>query len=89
MIRLFVRHDVADFSAWKKVYDEFDVERRGMGVTGHAVFQSASDPNDVTVVHDFESMETARAFMESARLQEVMGKAGVSGEPRAWFTKPA
>jgi hypothetical protein len=88
MIRLFVRHDVADFQAWKKVYDEFDSERSGMGVTGHAVFQSESDPNNVTVVHDFESMETARSFLESARLKEIMGQAGVTGEPNAWFTTP-
>ena len=31
------------------LYDDFNDERKGMAVAGHAVFQSASDPNDVTV----------------------------------------
>jgi hypothetical protein len=38
MVRLFVRHPVADYAAWRRVYDDFDEERRGMGVTGHAVY---------------------------------------------------
>ena len=89
MIRLFVRHPVADFAQWKQAYDDFDEERSGMGVTGHAVFQAVDDANDVTLWHDFESMESARAFMESARLKEVMEGAGVAGEPKIWFTRSA
>ena len=46
---MFVRHPVTDFTTWKQAYDDFDDERRGMAVAGHAVFQSASDPNEVTV----------------------------------------
>src|SRR5262245_24038172 len=52
MVRLFIRHDVADYDAWRQVYDEFDSTRRGLGVTGDAVFQSVDNPNDVTVWHD-------------------------------------
>ena len=89
MIRLFVRHSVADFSTWKQAYDDFASERDGMGVTGDGVFQSADNPNDVTVHHDFESIENARAFMESPRLREVMEAAGVAGEPTVWFTTKA
>ena len=89
MIRMFVRHQVADFSKWKKAYDEFDNERKGMGVVGDAVFQSADDPNDVTAWHDFASLQSGRAFAASARLREVMASAGVAGTPTIWFTNPA
>lgn len=89
MIRLFVRHPVSDFAHWKQAYDDFNQERAGMGVMGHAVYQAVDDANDVTVWHDFESMESARAFMGSARLKEVMEKAGVAGEPTVWFTQGA
>jgi hypothetical protein len=68
MVRLFVRHPVADYAAWRQVYDGFDEERQGMGVTGHAVFQSVDDPNDVTVWHDFETREQAESFAASDRL---------------------
>ena len=66
MVRLFVRHPVSDFAHWKKAYDDFDEERLGMGVKAHAVYQAFDDGNDVTVWHDFESMESAQAFMGSA-----------------------
>jgi hypothetical protein len=89
MIRMFVRHPVSDFATWKQAYDDFDAERKGLGVVGDAVFQSAEDPNDVTVWHDFETLQSAQGFVGSERLREVMASAGVAGEPAIWFTNPA
>jgi hypothetical protein len=89
MIRLFVRHSVADFAKWKQTYDDFDAERRAMGVVNQAVFTATDDPNDVTVWHDFETLESARGFADSPRLREVMSGAGVVGQPAIWFTNPA
>ena len=57
MVRLFIRHDVADYGSWREGYDAFDETRRGMGVTGDAVYQAVGNPNDVTVTHDFESAD--------------------------------
>ena len=89
MTRLFVRHDVNEYAAWRRAYDAFDAERQTMGVTGHAVFQAADNPNNITVTHDFGSLDAAQAFASSDRLREVMGEAGVAGEPQIWFTEPA
>jgi hypothetical protein len=89
MVRLFVRHRVADYKAWRKRYDEFDAERKKMGAGGHAVFQAADNPNDVTAWHDFETLEKAKAFAASAHLKEAMGKAGVQGKPEIWFATQA
>ena len=87
MIRMFVRHTVADFGRWRQQYDAFDAERRGLGVVAEAVYPSAEDATDVTVSHDFANLEAARAFVTSKRLQEVMTNAGVVGPPTVWFTK--
>lgn len=89
MVRLFIRHSVADYEAWKRRYDEFDEDRAGMGVLGHRVFRSSDDGNDVTVWHDFESPESANDFITSPRLREAMGEAGVIGTPTTWLTTPA
>lgn len=89
MIRLFVRHPVSDFPRWKEAYDAFDPERSGMGVKAHGVFQTVGNANDVTVWHDFESMDEAQAFLDSDRIKEVMTAAGVAGEPTVWFTEKA
>lgn len=87
MIRMFVRHPVADFATWKKGYDAFDKARRAMGVTGHAVFQTAGEPNDVTAWHDFETLDAAQSFAKSQTLATAMKDAGVVGKPTIWFTK--
>lgn len=86
MVRLFVRINVADYGAWREVYDQFYGERVDMGVMGAAAFQLVDDPNDVTVWHDFETAEVARAFVASDALRKVMQRAGVQGEPQIWFT---
>jgi hypothetical protein len=85
MVRLFVRHNVADYEDWRKVYDEFDATRRPMGVTDDAVFQAIDNPNDVTVWHDFDTAEAATVFASSEELKNAMQHAGVQGEPEIWF----
>ena len=88
-MRMFVRHEVSDYTAWRKGYDAFDATRRKLGVTGQAVYQSADNPNDVTVTHDFKSADRAKAFMSSAELKTAMEKAGVKGTPQIWITTSA
>ena len=86
MATLFVRHRVGDFNAWKQAYDEFDAQRRSMGVTSQGVYQAEGDPTDVTVYHEFNTAQEARAFIESAELRETMQRAGVQGTPDVWLT---
>jgi len=85
MVRLFIRHNVADYQAWRQGYDDFDEQRRSMGVTGDAVYQSIDDPSDVTAWHDFDTAEEAQAFVGSDELKNAMQNAGVQGEPEIWF----
>ena len=89
MIRMFVRHQVHDFSAWKRAYDAFDAERRSLGVRGDAVFRAAGIPNDVTAWHDFDTLEAAQSFAGSARLRQIMQDAGVAGDPQIWYAEQA
>jgi len=89
MARLFVRHRVADYTAWREVYDAFDEERRGLGVTGQAVYQSVDDPNEVTAWHDFPTQAAAEAFASSPELRDAMQHAGVEGAPEVWLTTAA
>jgi quinol monooxygenase YgiN len=86
MIRIFVRHTVNDYNAWRKVYDDFADEQENAGVRSEAVYQSVDNPNDVTVWHDFADIDAARAFVDSAMLREAMTSAGVQGQPQVWFT---
>ena len=85
MATLFVRHKVADYARWRTAYNDFDTERKGMGVTSHGVYQLDGDPNDVTIYHEFTTVDAAKAFAGSPRLKEVMQAAGVQGVPDIWF----
>lgn len=86
---MFVRHQVKDFQAWHTVYQDLPPMQKALGVTAQAVYRSADDPNDVTVTHEFASLEAARAYVGSPELRAAMDRAGVAGPPTIWFANPA
>ena len=85
MVTLFVRHAVGDYDAWRKVYDDYFETRKQAGVTGEAVYRSVDDANEVTLVLDFETIETARAFPENPKLEAAYQQAGSVAPPTLWF----
>jgi hypothetical protein len=86
---LFVRHQAADYTAWRKAYDGFQPKARTLGVKSDAVYRAADNPNDITVIHEFATVEAAQAFAGSAELRAAMHDAGVLGAPTVWFTNRA
>lgn len=87
MVRMFARHQVADYDAWRKGYDTFD--RASLGVRSDAVYRSQNDPNEVTVLHDFDDLAAAESFANSDELKAKMAEAGVVGAPSIWLTTKA
>ena len=85
-VRMYIRHEVANYAVWRKAYNDFDATRRKLGVTGQAVYQSIDNVNDVTVTHDFKTVDKAKAFASSSDLKTTMENAGVKGTPQIWFT---
>jgi len=85
-VRLFVRHQVDDFSVWVKGYDAYSEEQKRAGIFHKAVYQSLDDPNDVTVIHDFHDANKAKDFVSSPKLKDQMTKLGVKGQPEIWIT---
>jgi quinol monooxygenase YgiN len=71
---------VADFDAWRKVYDDFAPIQAEHGVHAHQVLRSTENPNDVIVTHTFDSPEAARAFFAMPELKEAMSQAGVDAD---------
>jgi hypothetical protein len=88
-VRMYIRHEVADYAVWRKAYNAFDATRRKLGVIGQAVYQSVDNANDVTVTHDFKTADKAKAFASSPDLKTTMEKAGVKGTPQIWFATSA
>ena len=79
---LIVRHNVADYAAWRSVYDSVDGLRASHGCTGQSVFQAPGDANDVFATHDFPTVAQAEAFAGDPELKSAMERGGVTSAPR-------
>lgn len=55
-------------------------------MTADGIYQAIGNPTDVTVWHDFDSVETAQSFVADPRLASAMADLGVAGEPQIWIT---
>jgi heme-degrading monooxygenase HmoA len=82
MTHILVQHEVNDFATWKAVFDAALDWRRQQGEVSTRVFQSADNPNDITLFSEWENLEKARAFISSSELKSKMSAAGVKGAPR-------
>ena len=85
MAYVIVRHEVADYDAWKPYFDDDDDRRVEHGQQNYRLFRDSENPNDLTLIAEFESEDGAREFMESEDLPEIMEEAGVQGEPEMRF----
>jgi hypothetical protein len=79
---LAVRHTVADYAAWRPVYDSLEPLRAEYGCTGQRVSRDPSDANDLFITHDFPTVEQAAGFANDPKLKDGMQSAGVTSAPR-------
>jgi len=85
MINVLIHQEVADYTAWKSAFDSHLDWRRKHGERTCRVFRSAGNVNEVTLLFEWENLETARAFIASDELKAKMASAGVKGAPRVDF----
>jgi hypothetical protein len=78
MTTLAARHSVADYDAWKSVFDTHADIRRGHGATGHRVLRNG---NEMLVLVDFPDASSAAAFLADPSLREAQTLGGVQGTP--------
>jgi hypothetical protein len=81
MSTIIIRHRVADFDAWKPVFDEHGAVRREHGLTDTSVLRDEEDANMVTIVMSTDDTARAREFLGSDTLREAMQGAGVVSQP--------
>jgi len=85
MAQFLVHHKVEDFNKWKPYFDQHSDFRAQNGSKGGKVFKSISDPNEVFVLFEWDSVDNAKKFTQSDSLREVMKEAGVLGMPELHF----
>lgn len=80
-----ILHHVEDFDAWREVYDSVAPMQAAGGVISESVHRMAGDPDNVLVIHEFDSVATAQAFFANPDLKAAMLQGGVKDEPRIEF----
>ena len=89
MATMIVKHRVANFESWKKVFDEMGAARSKHGWIGHVVLRDAVDPNLVTIINRVKSLEEAKSYGASPDLRAALQKAGIEGPPEISFAAEA
>lgn len=74
---VLIIHEVADYTAWKKVFDGAAGIRKEAGERTFQVLRYDSDANRIVHFSAWTSHAAARAFFESPRLVEIRKQAGV------------
>ena len=84
---LLLCHKVADFEQWKSAFDAHSLTRQANGSRGGRLFRNPSDPNELVILLEWDVLEAARQYAQSADFHEVMQEAGVVGHPTISFLK--
>jgi quinol monooxygenase YgiN len=77
MSHILIIHEVADYPAWKKVFDAAAGIRKEAGERSYQVLKYQSDPNKIVHFSVWTSHADARAFFESPKLVQIRKDAGV------------
>lgn len=85
MSYILIRHKVADFSAWKKVYDAHLPLRQKAGLKQNQLLRGANGSNEVVILFTTSDVNRAKEFAEAEELRLTMQKAGVIGRPEVSF----
>jgi quinol monooxygenase YgiN len=77
MQHVLIIHEVADYPAWKRVFDAAAGIRKEAGERTYQILKFQDDPNRIVHFSAWTSIEDARRFFESPRLVKIRAEAGV------------
>jgi quinol monooxygenase YgiN len=77
MKHVLIIHEVADYDAWKKVFDGAAGIRKEAGERSYQVLRYEGEPRKIVHFSKWISIAAARAFFESPRLVKIRQDAGV------------
>ncbi len=77
MSHVLIIHEVADYPAWKKVFDGAAGIRSEAGERSYQVLRYETDPDRIVHFSVWTSTADARRFFESPRLVQIRKDAGV------------
>ena len=74
---VLIIHEVEDYTAWKKIFDNATTIRKEAGEISFQVLKYEHMPNKIVHFSNWTSIDDAKRFFESPKLIEIRAKAGV------------
>lgn len=74
---VLIIHEVADYPAWKRIFDGAAGIRKKAGERSYQVLKYQNNPNKIVHFSEWTSIEDARKFFESPKLIKIRAEAGV------------
>jgi len=85
MPHVLIIHEVEDYLAWKKIFDNAAGIRKEAGERSYQVLKYENDPNRIVHFSAWTSLDNARAFFESPQLVQIRQDAGVKAPEFAYL----
>ena len=71
------RLKVEDYAKWKPVFDQIAAARKASGGAKSGIlFREADNPNEVSVLIEWDNLENARKFIQSEDVKKSLKKSG-------------
>ena len=74
---VLIIHEVADYVAWKQIFDDAAGIRKAAGEIRYQVLRFDQDANQIVHFSEWSSLANARQFFESPELVDIRRVAGV------------
>ncbi len=72
-------------ATWKPAYDEHANTRKANGCKGARLFRKTNNPHETFILLEWDDLEKARQFPQSAELRQAMQRADVTDQPDIYF----
>jgi heme-degrading monooxygenase HmoA len=72
------RLKVEDYAKWKPVFDQISAARKASGGAKKGILlQDANNPNEITILIEWGTLENARKFIQSDAVKKSLKESGV------------
>jgi quinol monooxygenase YgiN len=74
---VLIIHEVADYKAWKTIFDKAATIRKEAGELSYQVLKYEKESNKIVHFSTWTTHEAAKRFFESPKLVQIRAEAGV------------
>jgi hypothetical protein len=82
---LICRQRVADFDAWKRVFQSHAAAQRSAGLEIDKILRNIDDPSEVYMVFRVTELDKAREFVTSSDVTDAQRESGVVSQTEILF----